>query len=80
MKIENISTREDLADYIKCLELESVAVDCDWENIQLDRYLEAMSGWVSDMDGFYKNAGLNMQDEPMWRIFARMLTAAAYYE
>ncbi len=80
MILEDIQTREDLVVFIKQLEAEVRQKECNWENTSLDNYLEAMSAWIVDMDGVYKNFNLEMKDEPMWRIFARILRAATIYE
>jgi len=80
MTLDEIYTRDDLVAYIKQLEAEIADKECNWENKKLEHYLEAMSAWVNDMDGLYANLNLDMNKEPIWRLFARILQAATIYE
>lgn len=80
IELENISTRDDLVVFVKYLESQLNSKNYHWENTTLDRYLEAMSAWINDMDGLYSNLNIKLEDEPIWRTFARMLHAATIYE
>jgi len=51
-----------------------------WENHALDRYLDAIAAWVSDMEGYYLNRGEPMPTNIDWRTFGQILLAAKYYE
>lgn len=53
-----------------------------WENPTLERFLDAMAGWVTDMDGWRENAGNTdpLPDANAWRWIARILLAAQVYE
>jgi hypothetical protein len=43
-----------------------------WENVQLDRFLEAMGAWA--------RAPYGLAEAPSWRAFAQLLLAAKSYE
>jgi hypothetical protein len=52
-----------------------------WENNRLDIYLEAMSRYTADIDGYYKNMEPNQNaDKPSWKIFADIMKGAVMYE
>ncbi|WP_442857041.1 DUF7660 family protein [Arthrobacter sp. YN] len=51
-----------------------------WENADLESFLEAMSAWTRDMDGYFMNRGEPVPDVPSWQLFAQMLLAAKIYE
>ena len=73
-------TRAELA---KFLEEVAQSVERDpgeWENTTLDRFLEAMSAWVVDMDGSFTNRGLPVPTTPTWQLFAQMVLAGLIYE
>lgn len=80
IELESIHTRDDLIVFIRYLESQISSIECDWGNFTLDRYLEAMSAWINDMDGLYNNLNIKLEDEPVWRTFARILHAATIYE
>ncbi|MFF3062182.1 hypothetical protein [Streptomyces sp. NPDC057909] len=52
-----VRTRADLVSYVRQLSQEAQAPSSGWENQSLDRYLEALSAWTSDMDGYFNNRG-----------------------
>ena len=52
-----------------------------WENHDLPGFLEAMSAWLCDCDGMYRNLGLPLDpSRPSWQLFADALSAAVVYE
>lgn len=78
-KIEKVASRNDLAEFVATLRQEFLRGH-KWENRDLPTYLEAMSAWISDMDGYYENNGEKCPDAPTWRTFAQILAAASVYE
>lgn len=53
----------------------------DWENKSLENFLEALSSYSEDIQGYYDNMklGINAED-PSWRVFADLLMGARIYE
>ena len=73
-------SRQDLADFIDQFR-DSLRRDPEsWENNDLDSFLEALSAWTRDMDGYFTNRGEPVPDVPSWRLIAQMLLAARVYE
>ena len=52
----------------------------EWDNNDLTSFLEALSGWIQDMDGYYKNVEGQQPEEPNWKVFADALNAAKIYD
>lgn len=53
----------------------------DWENSDLGSYLEALAGFVDDLEGYLRNRGEDVKKkEASWRLFAEILLAARVYE
>lgn len=79
-RVRTVHSREKLAEFIDALR-EDLSLNVGrWENRDLDSYLEAMGGWVRDMDGFYRNRGEETPSSPSWGLIAEILLAAKYYE
>jgi hypothetical protein len=52
-----------------------------WENTTLPEFLEALSAYSSDIQGYYNNMKMNVNaDEPTWQIFADIFKGAKVYE
>lgn len=73
---EKVETREALIQHIGQLRSDFDSAPDGWENKNLPSFLEAMSAWLEDCDGFY---GVS-EVKPSWRVFADILSAARVYE
>ena len=53
----------------------------DWENVDLDSFLEAMARYAQDIQGYYDNTNQKVDaNTPSWKIFADILLGAKIYE
>ncbi len=68
----NISTSEELVAFIANLRADFAKSPDQWENTGLDRYLEALGGYLKD--------SAPADSEPRWRTIATALLAASRYE
>jgi hypothetical protein len=79
-QLRNIKTKNDFIDFIIAL-IEDFKLNPDsWENQDIVSYLEAMSAWIKDSDGLYKNTGEKLPKPSDWKVMARLLYAAKIYE
>lgn len=52
-----------------------------WKNKTLPDFLEALSSYTEDIQGYYDNMKLNVNaDKPDWSTFADILKGATIYE
>lgn len=79
-KIEKIKTREDLSRWILELQKDFIKNSNSWENANLSSFLEGLSSWIEDSDGYYLNVGKDVPEKPEWKNFAEALLAATMYE
>jgi len=75
-----IRSRADLVAFVRDLALDFRARPGDWENQAPDAYLEALAAWLEDMDGYYRNRGEAIPQEPSWKTLGEALIAAKVYE
>ena len=79
-RLDRIETRSDLSEFVSALQRDFEKNKEEWENPSIDCFLEAMSAWIEDMDGYYKNQGQNFSEEQPWKMFAEILLASKVYE
>lgn len=79
-EIAQIETHTDLAKFIQQLREELNDRSEQWENSTLERYLEAMAGVVSDIDGYFNNSDKPLPAAETYRTMATILTASTMYE
>ena len=78
--LDSINTRSDLAEFINLLAHDFTQNPDSWENVTIDRYLEAMAAWVHDMGGYFNNQNLPVPESPDWKLVGEILQAASVYE
>lgn len=78
--MDTINTRNQLVSHIRALQKNIVEFPDEWENKDLSSYLEALSAWLEDCDGYYENRGQEVPNQGNWSLIADMLSAAKVYE
>lgn len=76
----NIRDKKDFLNFLELLIGDLKNNRQEWENINLESYLEAVAGWTEDMEGYYQNINQPLPDNINWKIFADILMAAKIYE
>ncbi|MGO4698181.1 hypothetical protein AB4Z50_28260 [Paenibacillus sp. 2TAB26] len=66
-----VKTKEDMLHFVASLMSDLDTNKNDWENPNLESFLEGMKAWLED-------SGTNL--EPDWRTFAIILSAGKSYE
>lgn len=79
-KVESVSNRKDLIAFVKYLRTDLETNRSKWENITIEDYLEAMEGWLTDMESYYSNTNQIMPNQPSWKTIADILYASSMYE
>jgi hypothetical protein len=72
-------SREDFVKIVRALSQAAQSGDAAQMNLDVARYLEAVSAWTHDMPGWFANEGQPLP-EPSWSLFANILEAALTYE
>ena len=79
-KIDEIDNKEDFVDFVKLLVSNLKDNPEEWANINLSDYLESISSWTEDMEGYYQNNDIPIPKSINWKAFANILVAAKMYE
>ena len=79
-KVERIVTNKDLSEFVHELRVDLKTNPKEWENCDLDSFLEAIEAWVFDVEGYYKGRGEKVPEQPTWNFLGRILYAPKYYE
>ncbi|HEV2947927.1 MAG TPA: hypothetical protein VGX70_11150 [Gemmataceae bacterium] len=78
--VQQIRSRTDFAAFVGALLVDLKDRSDEWENLDLGTFLQAIKGWVEDMEGYYQNVGEAVPDQPSWKTFGQILLAAKVYE
>jgi hypothetical protein len=78
---EKIKTRQDFVIFLNELLADFQTNKNNWENKDLGSFLEALSRYAEDIDGFYINTGQDVDaDKASWKVIADMFMGARIYE
>jgi hypothetical protein len=75
-----IKSKKDFVLFLENLIVDLKENPADWENGNLERFLEAMSAWVDSMDGLYKNLNIQPPENINWQFLGQLLLASRIYE
>ena len=79
-KIDKISNKEDFVNFVELLVSDLKNNPEEWANKTLSEYLEGISSWTDDMEGYYQNNNIPIPKNINWKVFANILIAAKMYE
>lgn len=79
-EVNNTMTREDFLYFMKKLKEDIQYNEKEWENKEIQSYLESIASWVESMDGFYLNTGLVMPTNIDWQFIATLFYVGKIYE
>jgi hypothetical protein len=76
-----INNRQSFIEFLKVFHQDYLMNKEQWQNSNLDNFLEAMTSYTEDIQGYYDNIKQNINaDEPSWQTFANILMGAKIYE
>jgi len=76
-----VTNRQSFIRFLELLHQDFLRNKDEWENSNLERFLEAMTAYANDVQGFYINTNQNVNaDNPSWQVFADILRGAIVYE
>ncbi len=81
MDPSKVKSRQDFVEFVSLLKDDFKLSESNWENVTVESFLEALSAYSNDVDGYYKNMKIDVDaDAPSWRVFADILRGASIYE
>ncbi|GAB2876299.1 hypothetical protein ACCI51_13695 [Microbulbifer echini] len=78
--LQKIGSKSDFSEFVMDILDDYKENASNWENTDLESFLEAMAAWSKDMDGYYINLGRDVPQDVPWKIFAEIIYAARIYE
>ena len=79
-KINSIKNKEDFISFIDILLTDNRVNNDEWENKDILSYLDAISSWVKDMEGYYRNMKLGIPASIDWKFIATLFYVGKIYE
>ncbi|MFZ1789172.1 MAG: hypothetical protein WAT92_12695 [Saprospiraceae bacterium] len=76
-----VTNRQSFIKFLDLLHKDFLENPESWENKSLPAFLEALSAFTEDIQGYYDNTKLNVNaDKPDWQTFADIFKGAKIYE
>ncbi len=79
-KINNITSKEELIDFLEFLSKDRYTKKDEWNNNTIEDYLAAISSWIEDMEGYYKNSNQPIPNSENWSFIATLFYVGKIYE
>jgi hypothetical protein len=78
--VDRVATHTDVATVVEQMLTDLRAHPNEWENPNLDRFLEALAASLQALDSLYANRGEELPTQPTWKMLAEVLVMASGYE
>ena len=79
-KIE-VTDRKSFVTFLNLLSKDFSENPQEWENKRLEDFLEALSAYTEDIQGYYDNMKMDVDaNQPNWKTFADIFMGARIYE
>ncbi len=76
-----VTDRQTFINFIDLLRQDFIDNPESWENKKLEDFLEALSRYADDIQGYYNNMKQDINaDEPNWQTFSDIFKGATLYE
>jgi len=76
-----VTYRQTFIKFLDLLRQDYLSNSDNWENKTLPDFLEALSSYAEDIQGYYDNMKQNVNaDQPNWQTFADIFKGATIYE
>lgn len=76
-----VTDRQSFIKFLDLLHKDLLDYPENWENKTLPEFLEALSAYTEDVQGYYNNMKLDINaDKPDWSTFADIFKGAKVYE
>lgn len=79
-KLNAVGDRPSLANFLGFLAQDLKQNPTKWRNSDLESFLNALSRWLEDCEGYYANNNRSVPVQPSWKDVAEMMMAAKVYE
>ncbi|CAH1225752.1 hypothetical protein PAECIP111893_05295 [Paenibacillus plantiphilus] len=79
-QIEKVSDKEQFTAFIGLLVKDFRSNSDDWENRDIESFLEGIKSWVEDMEGYYENNNLPVPQNIDWNFLVSLFYAGKLYE
>lgn len=78
--INGVHSKEDFMNFLAELQLDKEQNSEEWKNDEITSYLEGISSWVDDMEGYFNNMHIDMPTDIDWRFIATLFYVGKIYE
>ncbi|WP_214824118.1 DUF7660 family protein [Exiguobacterium algae] len=79
-ELEKVSDKEQFTKFISSLANDLKLKPDEWENSDIESFLQGVKSWVEDMEGYYENNNLPIPNDINWNFIATIFYVGKLYE
>jgi len=79
-ELEKVSDKEQFTKFISSLANDFKLKPDEWENSDIESFLQGVKSWVEDMEGYYENNNLPIPNDINWNFIATIFYVGKLYE
>lgn len=78
--LESVNSKEEFMEFLVELRYDNEHREEEWENKDINTYLDAVYSWVDDMEGYFRNMNMDIPDNINWKFIAILFYVGKIYE
>lgn len=78
--IDSVNSKEEFMNFLVELRCDKEQRSEEWENKDINAYLEGVYSWVDDMEGYFQNMNMEIPKDINWKLIAILFYVGKIYE
>ncbi|MDQ0271327.1 DUF7660 family protein [Cytobacillus purgationiresistens] len=79
-ELQQVNNKEQFTQFISSLTTDFKLKPDEWENNDIESFLQGVKSWVEDMEGYYENNNLPIPKDIDWNYIATIFYVGKLYE
>ncbi|MGQ0454524.1 DUF7660 family protein [Bacillus sp. SS-TM] len=69
--LDHVNSKEDLLKFLVYLQKDFKVNKDEWENVEVETYLEALNSWLGSCESVYINQGEKFPENIFWKLYVQ---------
>ncbi len=78
--LSSVNSKEEFMNFLNELRYDNEQRGEEWENKDINAFLEGVCSWVGDMEGYFRNMNMEIPENIDWKFIATLFYVGKIYE
>ena len=78
--LSSVNSKEEFMNFLNELRYDNEQRGAEWENKDINAFLEGVCSWVGDMEGYFRNMNMEIPGNIDWKFIATLFYVGKIYD